>query len=259
MAFNVSEFVSYVDKTGTLPTNRFYVNVPPPKVLQGAVIDNKGVRVGVMNMGRDIQFRADAVHLPGLNIMTEQVNRYGIGPIRKFAHNVQFTDVTMSFIADKKSMVWAFFYSWLNNVFNFAETNLGNPYATYRSNYPDDYTVDAIQIYVYDYAGNLVETRELYEAFPVSVSDVSLGWDHNNEIFKITITWAFTDWAMVDVNASGLNLSQSAPASTLIIPAAGASITSGFTLGASTPNDPNALRSTIDNAFINGLVGTAGF
>lgn len=200
--FDIKEFKSYIGNTGTLPTNRYYVGIPVPRVLFNSQLVVNNVQRRMTQFTEDLQFRAEAVRAPGVTINMTNVNRYGVGPIQKFPYNAQFTDTSMTFLADKESLVWIFFYNWMNNVFSFSqdESPDGN-YARFRSNYMMDYVVD-IKIYVYDYDGKLSTTVELIDAYPISMNDVNLAWGDNNQAKKITVSFAFNYWRMADVKMS---------------------------------------------------------
>lgn len=111
--FNISEYKSYIGKTGTLPTNKFYVDIPIPRVLFRSEILVNNIRRSMPTFGENLSFRAESVRVPGVTMQMTSVNRYGIGPIQKYPFNANFTDTSMTFLADKESLVWIFFYNWL--------------------------------------------------------------------------------------------------------------------------------------------------
>lgn len=208
--FDIQALTSYIAQSGTLPSNRFEVIIPLPPILRNGIISKEGVVLDLNSLSKtDLTLRAESVRAPGITINTSQVNRYGIGPIQKFPNNGNFTDTSMTFLCDRNSYIWVFWYQWLNSVFVFDENdrNLysqGNDYSTYRSNYKDDYATD-IEIDVYNYdvgpGSGIVSNRiKLIDAFPVSVNDVNLDWGQNNTNLKITVTLAFSNWTIVNTN-----------------------------------------------------------
>ena len=77
-------------------------------------------------------------------------------------------------------------------------------FRSYRANYKDDYATDIeIDVYSYD-AGSgsgVVSNRiKLIDAFPISMNDVNLDWSQNNSNLKITVTFTFSNWTMVNAN-----------------------------------------------------------
>ena len=212
--FNIQEFKSYIGETGVLPVNKFFVEIPTPRALAST---STGI-------SRELQFRAEAVRVPGIAIATTQVHRYGIGPIQKFPFNANFTDMSVSFIADKHSLIWKFFYKWLNNVFSYNETlpsgyGSGPDYNSYRSNYRIDYTVD-MKVHIYDSDGEPSMSIEILDCFPVSMNDVELAWDNNNKLLNITVSFTFRDWRIIGTNMEDTS-TVAAGNIPLLIPASG--------------------------------------
>lgn len=192
--FNVSEYKSYLTKTGTLPTNRFYVEIPVPRVLFNSEVVVNNTRRSMPAFGKDMSFRAESIRAPGVSLNISNVNRYGIGPIQKFPYNANFTDTSITFLADKESLVWIFFYNWLNNIFSYSHDDSPSAdYLRYRSNYMVDYAVDT-KIHVYDYDGKLSTSVELIDSYPISMNDINLSWGDNNQLMKVTVTFAFRHW-----------------------------------------------------------------
>lgn len=260
--FSVGKFKSYINRTGTLPVNRFYMELVMPPVLFNCPITIDGQQKTFdQAFSRDIAFRAESLKAPGVAINFTPVNRHGVGPLQKFPYNAQFTDMSVDFLADKQSFVWIFFYNWLNNIFHYSH-DMENPledFTRFRANYMVDYATD-VYLHVYDYDGVLSTTLHLLDAYPVSMNDVALAWDNNNRLMRITVTFAYRHWKMENVD---LHDCSTRPISVprLSIPKYAQTIQSaepGFTLGTSTPEDPRALRPTTENAIMNGLVGTSG-
>ena len=51
-----------------------------------------------------------------------------------------------------------------------------------------------IQIFIFDNAGNQTNAIILKEAFPISLSDVSLSWSENNKLYEFSVRFAFKEW-----------------------------------------------------------------
>jgi hypothetical protein len=154
-------------------------------------------------MERLIQIRAEQCRLPGVTYMASDVNRYGIGPMQKMPYNVQFTDTSITFIADKNGDLYRYFYFWFNNIFNYSGTNPDkyNPTATYETEYKDNYCTE-IEIRIYDNYGKAIQSVILNKAFPISFNEINLGWNQNNEIMKFVVGFSFRDWTLQDVAAT---------------------------------------------------------
>lgn len=198
--FNIQEFKGYIGKTGYLPVNRYVVELRVPPIMSGATIVEEGKETKFnQDFARDLSFRAESIRAPGIAISFDSVNRYGVGPIQKFPFNAQFTDISVNFLADKDSLVWKFFYAWLNNIFQYSnEDGPNQDYTRYRLNYMKDYATD-IYIHVYDVDGAVSTNIQLIDAYPISMNDVNLAWDANNQTMKITVTFTFRHWKLKDV------------------------------------------------------------
>lgn len=227
MVFNVQTFKSHLEKTGTLPTNKFEVDIPVPRVLFNSEVIVDNYRRPQPNFGEMLSFRAESVRVPGVTMQLTPVNRYGYGPIQRFPYNANFTDSAMTFIADKDSLIWIFFYNWLNNVFLYNSTDTLNTesYITYRSNYMIDYAVNT-KINVYDNDGKPSTTVELIDSYPISLNDIALGWSDNNQLKRITVSFAFRHWRFTNVTTTDNSTKTSGPAQ-LVIPPKGQTVSQG--------------------------------
>ena len=222
--FNLENFKSYLAKTGTLPTNRFAIEIPVPKVLFGAevVVNNK--KRPIPGFTEDLQFRAESITAPGVTLDMTNVNRYGIGPIQKFPFNANFTPVSITFLADKDSLVWIFFYNWLNNIFSYShdDANPSADFLRYRANYMVDYVVDP-KIHIYDYDGVLSTSIQLIDAYPISMNEVNLSWSDNNQLMRITVSFAYRHWRIANADMAD-NSTKSPGVPGLSIPQRGRSL-----------------------------------
>jgi hypothetical protein len=222
MPFDLQKFKSHLGETGVLPTNKFEVEIPVPRVLYNTQVVVGNLRRPQPNFTETLSFRAESVRAPGVTMQLSSVNRYGYGPLQKFAYNANFTDTSMTFIADKDSLVWIFFYNWLNNVFAYTSADGENTesYLNYRSNYMTDYAVDA-KIHVYDSDGKPSTSIEMLDFYPISLNDVPLGWGDNNQLQRITATFAFRHWKFTNVKTTDGSKKATVP-DKLVIPERGA-------------------------------------
>jgi len=237
MVFDVAIFKSHLSNTGTLPTNKFEVDIPVPRVLYNTEVLVNNYRRPQATFGKTLSFRAESVRAPGVTMLTSQVNRYGYGPPQKFPYNANFTDMSMSFIADKESLVWIFFYNWLNNVFAYSPIDSGGRESNlnYRSNYMSDYAVDT-KINVYDNDGKPSTTVELIDSYPVSMNDIALSWADNNQLKRVTVTFTFRHWRFTNVATTDGSVKAAGP-DKLVIPPKGVGVTNAEKNEANTAAD----------------------
>ena len=150
-----------------------------------------------------MQFRAEATHVPGIALQTEQVSRYGVGPSQAFPSNVAFEAHTIQFFDDSKTTIWKFFAQWINAIFNFAGGSNGTS-GNYGVAYRADYVVD-IKIHVFNTEGTLIKTVVLKDAFPLSLGEVALSWSEQSSLYKFPVTFGYQYWYLESPQSSGLS------------------------------------------------------
>jgi len=216
MPFNIDSFKSNISKDGYLNNNKYEVIIVPPPMFSVNLARN-GIRLtssyGVAN---SLRFRIDSIKAPGITILSADNNRYGVGPTQKNPYNVQFNEIGLSFITDKKADLWQFFYQWTREIFQYnpADTvlstvggiasafglDLGGIFSNstnYSANYKEDYAA-LVQIYIYDNFGELAQVVNLYDAFPTAINEVNLGWGNNNQAMRIGVTLTFKEFTMTN-------------------------------------------------------------
>ena len=104
------------------------------------------------NISDLLSFRADSVHIPGVTFETQQTHRFGIGPSQKYPTNVNFNEVSISFIEDRQSTIWKFLNSWINGIFQFANPVSPGAVPSYNLQYKDSYSTD-ITVNLYNNEG----------------------------------------------------------------------------------------------------------
>jgi len=180
--FNIKEFSTNINRSGTLQNNKFLVEITPPR--------------GTSNMNNYLQFRASSINMPGVNLKSISTYRYGIGPEEKTAVNVNFSDISISFIEDKQNSIWKFFSTWIDSIFKFQPGNNGSASAgtTYLSLYKNEYISEAMKILIFNNEGNKVNTINLTRAYPTSISNIDLSWADQSELMKVTVGFTFREW-----------------------------------------------------------------
>ena len=180
--FNISDFASSITQDGVIQTNKFTAIIP-----------------NVPGLSPDIStlmaYRGEQCHIPGVTFDMQQINRYGVGPLQKFPTNVNFTENTLTFIDDSQNTIWKTFYNWMNYIFQYTGQSPSNNIsdANYTVRYKSDYARN-INIHLFNNSGENVTTIVLREAFPISINDINLSWADNNNLFRVIVTFAFTDW-----------------------------------------------------------------
>jgi len=206
--FNLNEFKQNISSSGWAPTNRFKIDVGIPNVLAGTIIpNNNGKQSSASSTTQLLSFRAEQVKAPGITLNSSDVYRHGVGVKEAMPYSGSYTDNTITFLSDGNGDIWSFWYLWLREIFQFAGNDQfsagGNPNSLplYDLNYKDDY-VSRIIITVYNNDSSKVQIINMYDAFPISINDTSLGWGSNNQPLRITVGLSFKEIA---IDGAGIN------------------------------------------------------
>ena len=206
MAFNISKFSAHLNQYGTVKNNRYEVIISPPEKFC----------INTYEPFRLITLRAEKAELPSINLVTQKVNRYGIGPSQMFPTNVQFQEtISLTFLETANSLMHKFFHDWVNHIFNYS----GYVNGIYLTEYKNRYA-GTMEIRVYldegpNYISNLIK---LTDVFPTQVSEVSLSWNDNNTHMKIAVKFAFTTIIMDRLNSADGDCFPSTEESSMVKP-----------------------------------------
>lgn len=200
MPFNIQAFKENLNTYGYLDNNSFDVIIKTPNILQNSVLNNQGTDSDVERIAKNLKLRVEQIRAPGINLMTSQIQRYGIGSVQNMPINAQFQDIYLSLLVDHYAEIWRYWYNWTNIVFGFngLEGAFGptvNSFPSYQAEYKDNYST-VIQIIVYDHFGNAIQKINLYEAFPTAIREVPLAWGDGN-LMRLNVTISYTSYAIV--------------------------------------------------------------
>lgn len=210
MAFNIDQFRGAVLNKGYLKPNKFEVEIPIPTALT-TVTNNIGtVTQGVANdinaAKQTLKFMCEAVTLPGVQVASNEVRRFGYGPFERKPYSPTFTDINLTILADSKGQNWNLFQKWIQLITNFDLSNRARPgiggleffEISYKSSYAVDVTISCFPDH--DSVTPTIKLK-LHEAFPIFLGDVSLNWGNTNDIMRIPVTFTFFTWTN-EINGS---------------------------------------------------------
>lgn len=182
MSFHIGEFKAGLRRHGNpLRSNKFEVRILRPPVLPRNNL-----------LYEDLQFFAEQATLPGVNLSTHDVRRFGYGPIEKRPIGHTFTDLSVTFIADADGDMHRLFYNWISAIspydYELSSQNL------YLIRYKDEY---ATNIRIRAYKDNNIPSTTIYvrEAFPISLSDIQVNWSEMSNHARFTVQFAYVDWS----------------------------------------------------------------
>ena len=187
MPFNINEISSAINKTGGVARpNLFYVQITPPKNLLYASYT-----------GQVPFFCSDAV-LPGLVFNTTPVKLGGYGTNENRPTDIQFNEVTMTFMVDADAKVLDYFQKWSTLVYNFSRDTTGiqrgSNLAYGEFAYPESYESPAINIYFLNSSADQIIKYELDRAFPSQIGSIPVGWEMNDTMAHLPVTFAYNNW-----------------------------------------------------------------
>lgn len=222
--FSVNDFKANIDSNGWLPTNRFKVEIPVPDILAGSFGANRSSSISSSGTSNLLTFRAEQVKAPGITLNSSDVFRHGVGIRQAMPYSGSYTDNVISFISDGRGDIWSFWYLWLRSIFDFAGNDqfkgFGsslNSLPSYDLEYKEKYAT-RITITVFDQQEKEVQKINMYDAFPISINDVQLGWGMNNEALRITVGLSFKEISIEGVGVNQTPTGTRAPAFTPNVP-----------------------------------------
>lgn len=186
--------------SGVASQNRYQVTIPcsligynSTKIFNAIEAQKPGATWNWMQDWYDVDLPATAIELaaycekselPSYQFQLETVRHYG--PTFKIPHMPEYQDITMTFICGATMWERYFFDAWMYLVMD--------PY-TNDFNYKDEYAVDII-ITSYIPGGDIVDAdmnywTKLIDAFPVAINVQELGYDLNNSIQKVQVTFSY--------------------------------------------------------------------
>lgn len=201
-SFDISSFRAEINKNEIQPTHSYLVTFAPFRLGSEA---NVPLTEFVRYNADKLILRCETVMLPTVQVLEEEtVRRYGYGPVEKVPYGMQFNDLGLTWLVDRRSELIDFFYQWMNTIVMY-ETSGGSglintsnrsgldQYLGYEVGYKDEYTCPLVRVRVYDRELNTVTEYIFYDVFPMNIQSQNLAWSQENEAQKLTVTFAFTN------------------------------------------------------------------
>lgn len=190
MPFNINEFRADISDKGYIKSNYFEVFVAPPPVSRNS-----------SSLVRHMTHRIEQVRIPGINFMSADINRYGVGPTQKQPFNAQFNEIGLTILCDNYGDIWQFWHDWLRAIYQFTPVAVpGNgtvsTQANYNVGYKDQYS-STMSIALYDVGGTALKRIDLYQAFPTSIREMPLSWEDRNNLLKLGVSVTFKEYTLV--------------------------------------------------------------
>lgn len=196
-SFNLNAFRQEIASKGVLKTHTFTVDIPVPTYLRN---DPQYSDI------TSVKLRCESASMPGIALAEAQgPPLYGYGPVEFNPYGVMHDQMTLSFVLDKSSTTYSFFYDWLNVIVSYDNSKglggtktYGNSvgvFKTYEVGYKHKFSVD-MTITMFD--ENFVETSKvtLYKAFPRGIQGIDLNWQNQDAIAKLAIPFTYREYTI---------------------------------------------------------------
>lgn len=204
MSFKIEQFKSAISKRGgIMRDNRFVISMSIPRVMQSIPLP-EALFVDPMDAVRDMEFWADGLTIPGYQLGVGTTKRWTYGPDEKRPFTPIYFPFMVSFKSDMNGDYLRFFNNWMqfimphdwyNDTVNQRSNYSGRQFEVeYKANYAVD-----INIAVMNPAGEITNIYFLKEAFPSSISDITMSYDSVNQNAKFQVSFEYLDWTTTNI------------------------------------------------------------
>ena len=214
----INRFRSAVSRGEGLARNtRFLVNIqlPKGKILQELLQStNSKARAGVViddqAAGPMPYLQSDKVMAPDAALLCTDITMpariFNNSPYRiagapyKYPTQVQYGDITATFIGDKFLRLRTFFEMWQSTIYN-NQTGLFNFYKEYIGD------IDVFQLGQFETTNDRDDATygvRLREAYPTAINEIPYSAGGQNDYVKIQVTFAYRDWLNFNLDVDSL-------------------------------------------------------
>lgn len=195
MAFNVSEFRSQISSRkfdGVGSSSRFAVRIFPPTTFLN----------GNSPTAQELSMFCYGSNIPGRTLNTIDYKRHAYGDVTAVPMGTVFEPLSLTFYGDTNYQVINFFQQWLDFIAEGGDTQATDTMTSGRAwreiAYKEDYQC-TIELAGFNVAGTETMTYKFYNAFPVTLGEVALGWENNNEVIRVPVQFRY-DYHTVEIS-----------------------------------------------------------
>lgn len=193
-SFSIASFMSEINNRGVLRPNQFVVTVGTPKCMALSTTE-----------GKVLTMRCESASIPDITLATQEIMRYGYGPMESTPYTAVFSGVNLTFVLDRTSFIYRFFNRWMQSVVNFnldggsmdstftTNGSVRNTLNAYEVGYKDDYTT-SVNITVFDEETVPRIQTTLHSAYPKAISAVDLNWG-STDVVRMNVALAFREYS----------------------------------------------------------------
>jgi len=174
---NVSNFLAQVLSGGMAKPNRFEVTI-----LNAPCVSNS-------NWGQRVSMFCDSTSFPTRQIITSRQQLFGPPEFLPTGINTGGDSFGMQFYLDRSMTIKQYFDSWMNGIID--------P-VTYTANYKQNY-ITQIYISQLDEADQINYTVKLIDAYPTTLSPVTLDYALGNQVARLNVSFHYRTWQQVSL------------------------------------------------------------
>jgi hypothetical protein len=183
----LNEFIALVKTGGMAKQSHFAINITPPALITGYTNDQL----------KNIMLFCESTTFPGMSIATTPIRTYG--ELTEAPYDILYENVTFNFYVDRNMMIKKFFDDWILNIYD--------P-LTRHARYYKEYIAPTIEMFQYDQAQNQTYKVVLYEAYPKSVTAMTLD-NNSKEIHKLSVSINYKYWRSGEMASTASGVAES--------------------------------------------------
>lgn len=190
MTFNIETFKAIVNRhDGLQRSAKFELFITPP--FRNA-------------MAGDLRFFAETASIPGIGFTTNDIKHLGYGLSSANPQQTNFEDMTVTFLADGAGNVRRFFEQWVGSIYNHGNNRFESPSGLplYRYAFPEEYE-GTIVIRMFNDTGRESRSYSLLRAYPKAIGATQVGWEMNDVVNRIPVTFFFYSWKSDNIGFNG--------------------------------------------------------
>lgn len=149
------------------------------------------IPAGLNSTKTNLMYRCESAELPSITYATLE-QKFGSNPIEKYPYQVQFNDLSLTFIVGSDMDEKKFFDSWMELI---VPSSTYNMQYKYNSDGSSKYVTD-IRITQFDSTGTPTYAVDLIDAYPITVNQLDLDWSAEG-YHKLTVVFAYTYWVPI--------------------------------------------------------------
>tara|TARA_R110000868_G_scaffold9000_4_gene45594 strand:- start:1582 stop:2418 length:837 start_codon:yes stop_codon:yes gene_type:complete len=189
--YSLNKFMAKLqERNGLFQPSKFLVEIAPPKW---------ALEAGKGSVATDLVFFAENINMPGFSAVPAEIKRQGIGNFDRRPGQVAIPDCTVTVLLDSTGYNLEFFQRWMMEIvqqdISKGEQTFGSNSASYGEIQYRDHYLSTIKITTIDAAANKIITQTLFECWPTTIGDITLGWDQSDQIGKLSVNFQLRSWS----------------------------------------------------------------